>query len=330
MFLCFDRAISSVRTLTHTRCESKRRPHVAQPQTGRSKNARRPLVAMKAVEELAPAADTNFSVPHPVEDGTWSQAPRFIPMHKLAQSEPQLGSPLSSAELDIHELTRAELIEQLAAAEARCARYANAAKSVLAALALSPVANAHYSHVARSVLLSTLETLPSVSSVSFCECSMPSIASGAEAPNLDLIRFDGLDYSEWGVSWSPRSWWLSVALTTILGLHVHVRVSNFRLQGQLRCSLSLDLSSLRLAFAGSPKLDLVIETKVGLGVVPVPLRDSIETTVRDGIANFFSANLLNENSMLFVLRRRQYAIGDDELAAAIDAANRASNILSGV
>lgn len=295
-------------------------------------NERRCALSMRACEDRdAPEGQPHVVLP-PEEDGTWSCAPAFKPLHKLAQSSDD--HPPDSSALPpsphLHELTRAELIARLAAAEESCARYANAARAILAALALSPAANAYYARIARTLLVDTLETLPSITSIRHCECSMPSIASGAEAPVLDLVRFDGLSYSEWDVLWSPRSWWLSVAVTTAVGLHVHVRVSNLKLQGRFRCSLPHDLSSVRIGFAGSPHIDLSIETEIGIGVVPVPFHESIESTVREGIANFFAGNLLNDNSMLFVLRRRQCLIGEEEVAAAVEAAKRASSILSRV
>lgn len=235
---------------------------------------------------------------------------------------------LSAAASPLASLTRAELEARVLSAEAGAARYACAARALLAALALSPLANAHYSGVARALLRASLAALPTVASVDVCECSFPAVASGAEAPALASVRWDGLGYSEWDADWRPASWWLGVQLTTALGLVVRVRVSGMRVRGRVRVALAGDLSAVRVAFAGRPVVELSIETAVSMagGYVPVPIRETIDEGIRKAVSGFVRDNLVKGQSMIFVLRRRPVDVSDEDIATALEAAQRQSSI----
>jgi hypothetical protein len=164
--------------------------------------------------------------------------------------------------------------------------YEAASRQLLAALTLSPAANAFYARYARTLLANALASLSVVTAVGHVECSMPSVASGAEGPDLHIARYDGLHYSEWDVDWRPSSWWLSVAVATSLALRVQVRVSGIRITGRARCALPRDLSSVRVSFVDAPKLELQIQTSVELSSVPVPLQANIDHEIREHITRF--------------------------------------------
>lgn len=274
-----------------------------------------------------------YTVTPPVPDsrGTWLAAPLLQPpskMSSLSTSPSDGASPRSVPDASLSSLTRAQLEARLRAADAAVERYNRASRALLAALALSPAANAQYAGVARGLLREALLALETVSSVEHCECSMPAVASGAELPVVDLVRYDGLDYCEWECDWRPKSWWLSVSLRTVLGLSVSVRVSEIRVEGLVRVALSEDVSSLRLAFSGSPRIELGIDTRCSVGSIPVPLRDTIDEGIRTAVTSFVEDNLINGNSMLFVLRRKNEELGDEDVAAATEAAQRHSSITS--
>lgn len=183
-----------------------------------------------------------------------------------------------------------------------------------------------YSDVLCMALRETLSTR-AVGDVVYCECSMPSVASGAEAPQVDLVRFDALGDSEWDVDWSPRSWWLRLGVEVGMGLRVDVRVAEVRVRGRVRVGLSKNLSSVRVAFVGEgPLIELGVETSVFVGgVVPIPVRQSVDEGVRAAVSDFVDDNLVGENSMVFVIRDRrpeQDGITKEEVEEARSAAAR--------
>jgi hypothetical protein len=282
--------------------------------TESSPEAEAALLPNKSTHSPAPSA---LGV---IPDGTWVAAP------PLPQSHPSPSPPRA----DLETLSHAALVARCAAAEAQSSQYAYAAQALLAALALSPSANRLYAGVARRLLVDALTGLSSVASVGHCECSMPAGVTG-EAPTVSLVRFDGLHSSMWNVEFKPASWWVSVAVVTKLGLHVRVRVSGMQLSGLVRCALSHDLSSVRIAFGSPPKpaIDLTVGIYISiLGFLPVSsLHASIESEVRAQVEGFFERNLLNGNDMLFVLRRTE---PDDDLdmLEALEAVQRSLSLSS--
>jgi hypothetical protein len=290
---------------------------------------------------MPPTPDCSWTVPPPFPIVSADLAPPSSPVTPASRRDSLYAevprcqatgaiSPLVATASSLSSLSRAELELRVLRAEAAVDRYAAAARHLLSGLALSPTANAGYSAVARGLVRNALLALPSVSAVDLCECSFPAVASGAEAPALVLAHYDGLGYSEWEVDWRPASWWHSVALTTTLGLRVRVHVSALRVVGRVRVALSDDLSAVRLSFAGSPVVELSIETTVSIagGYVPIPVRDTIDEGIRAAVSGFVRDNLVDEKSMVFVLRRRPPSVSEEEVAAALEAAQRQSSIMS--
>jgi hypothetical protein len=247
-------------------------------------------VGMVSIDDVDKQARGGFKVPVPELDGTWTAAPKFPSLPKIALIE-ESRTTQSTDKADkndlgglLNNLSYDELLERCARAEAACAMYENASRSLLSALALSPSANAFYARHARTLLAAALDALPSVATVGHVECSMPSIASGSESPVLQLVQYDGLRYSD--VDWRPSSWWLSVAVVTGIALKVHVHVTDIRIAGRIRCSLPVDLSSVRIGFTRKPIMHVQIDTSIELGSVPVPLHTAIDTEIRHQISNF--------------------------------------------
>lgn len=260
----------------------------------------------------------SYKLRPPIPDNSWQEAPAFVSSEPTASASRKLGADSDDKEpkeenpdfLEEHEaspqepeedaslklrppesLTREELLERLAQAEKTCARYDHVARKLLSALALSPVMNDFYSRHARILLRDALLSLPSVSEVGHVECSMPSLASGSDAPFVEPVRFDGLQYSEWDVEWRPRSWWLSVAIKTPLLLRIYVRLTGMGVVGRMRCSLSADLSSVRLAFSRRPSVWWTTETRVlGFGAVPEVLKSGLDAEIANQVERFTVSN----------------------------------------
>jgi hypothetical protein len=241
---------------------------------------------MVSIDDDEKPACQGFVVPAPEYDGTWTQAPAFPSLAKKDIFDEADSQQASRDSAPLASLSYEELLARCHRAEAACARYEHASRTLLSALALSPSANAFYARHARTLLAAALVALPAVGTVGHVECSMPSIASGSEGPHLQLARFDGLQYSEWDVHWQPSSWWLSVSVVTALSLKVHVHVTDIRITGRVRCALPYDLSSVRVGFTDEPNVHLQINTSIELGSVPVPLHAAIDREIRQQVHNF--------------------------------------------
>lgn len=230
---------------------------------------------------------------------------------------------------ELKALSHEELVERLAGAELRLRKWEASASELVTTLALSPdMTEGLYARSLRDLLSAALLTLESVDGLRHVECSMPCVA--AEAPHVSMREWAGLDYSEWDVEWSPSSWWVSVSADGSrwgLGFNVLTRVSAMRLEGALRCAFSKDLTSMRTSFMEKPCLEMDVESSVGWGVVPIPVRVQIEAMVRAEIERFVEQRLTGDESMVVVLRRKALAkITESDLLEARDQAKRSSNV----
>lgn len=252
-------------------------------------------------------------------------------------STTEAGSPKTNKESNRNEsikehlscLSHSDLLQYAMETTSRLNEWQNAASSLLTSVALSPeMTDIFYSRSLRALLTSALESLDSIEALQHVECSMPSIA--AEAPEINLVQWHGLHFSEWDVQWTPTSWWVSVSADGSrwgLAFNCLANVSQISLTTRLRCSFSKDLSAVRVRFTGTPRLDMQVDTTVGWGVVPVPVRESIEQMIRSEIQNFMDSRLCNDEGMIIVLRRRPLlSLSESDVFEATLQAKRAGNI----
>lgn len=226
-------------------------------------------------------------------------------------------------------LSHSDLLEHAIETELKVHEWGNAASSLMTTLALSPeMTDVFYARSLRALLTSALETLDSIDELKHVECSMPSIA--AEAPTIDLVHWSGLHFSEWDVQWTPTSWWVSVSADGSrwgLAFNCLAKVSEISLAGRLRCSFSRDLSAVRVRFAHKPCLDTTVDTSVGWGAVPLPVRESIVHLIQSEIENFVNSRLCNDEGMIIVLRRKPLlTVSESDIFEATLQARRAGNI----
>lgn len=251
----------------------------------------------------------------------------------------------SSVKLDVHHehvneqkdkladrlagLSKSELIQHAIDTHYTLHEWRHAASDLLSVLALSPeMTDAFYARSLRVMLKTALESLDSVDCLQHLECSMPSVA--VERPIINVTRWDGLHYSEWSMQWSPKSWWVSVSADGSrwgLAFNCLANISAISLRGHIQCSFSPDLTALRIRFVEKPSLNMLVETTVGFGIVPLPVQESIQEIIRDRIKEFVDIRLCNDQGMVIVLRRKPlHSISDNDIYEATMQAKRAKNI----
>lgn len=269
--------------------------------------------------------------PQTTPDGVYKPPPTFLPIHELQQTQTNgtTTDQATSLRAQLKTLSADELLNRLVSAELRLQKWESAASDLVSTLALSPeMTEAFYARSLRELLTSALITLDAIDELRHVECSMPCVAT--EAPAVALLDWQGLHFSTWEIEWAPHSWWVSVSAVGSrwgLGFNSLARVSGIHLKGQLRCAFSKDLTSLRISFVEKPLLDMDIESSVGWGAVPIPVREQIEVMVRDEIEQFVERRLTGDESMIVVLRRKALTkLSESDIIEATDQAKRACSI----
>eukprot|EP00178_Gracilaria_changii_P027068 TRINITY_DN840_c0_g1_i2.p1 TRINITY_DN840_c0_g1~~TRINITY_DN840_c0_g1_i2.p1 ORF type:complete len:317 (-),score=42.00 TRINITY_DN840_c0_g1_i2:666-1616(-) len=226
-------------------------------------------------------------------------------------------------------LSHEQLLQRCMLNEMRLRQWEQASSSFVSALALTPeMTEAFYARSLRELLSSALQTLDVVEELRHVECSMPCVKG--EAPQISLTLWRDLSYSEWHVEWSPASWWVSVSAVGYrwgLSFNCLTKVTGIYLNGMIRCSFSKDMTGLRIGFPQKPILDMTVESSVGWGAVPLPVREQIETLVRSEIELFVQNRLTGANDMVVVLKRKaEKELTESDLMEARSQAERASTV----
>lgn len=262
-------------------------------------------------------------------DGVYKPPPHFTAHHLKEPSHTNDTSDETRLRAQLKALSADQMLDRLVSAELRLHKWEAAASHLVTTLALSPeMTEAFYARSLRDMLSGALLTLDTIDELRHVECSMPCVA--AEAPAVAILDWKGLPFSTWDIDWAPHSWWVSVSAVGSrwgLGFNSLTRVSGIQLKGELRCAFSDDLTSLRISFVTKPLLEMDIESSVGWGAVPIPVREQIEGMVRVEIEHFVKSRLTGDESMVIVLRRKALAkLSDSDILEAADQAKRASNI----
>lgn len=282
-------------------------------------------------DDLVPPIETADGIytapplfPNPDENATTGSKVKLDIQHEqLNEQKEKLTEKLSK-------LSHAQLVQHVVDSQYALHEWRHTCSDILSVLTLSPeMTDVFYSRSLRNLLKSALESLESVDCLRHLECSMPSIA--AERPFVDIIRWDGLNYSEWKIIWSPKSWWVSVSADGSkwgLAFNCLANVSAISLNAKIQCSFSPDLTSLRLRFMEKPKLNMSVETNVGWGFVPIPVQQSIQDIIKSQIHQVVDSRLCNPQGMVVVLRRKpsSESVSDNDIYEATMAAKRANEV----
>lgn len=269
------------------------------------------------------ASKAETEPPLQTDDGEYSPPPPLTCVEVTNDTD----DDFLRAELSL--LSTEQLVDRLVAAESRLKKWERVASELVTTIALSPeMTENYYARQLRELLTNALFELKEVDELRHVECSMPCVSG--EKPNIEMIEWVGLDYSEWMLEWAPHSWWVSVSVIGSrwgLGFNSLTSVSGMYLKGVIRCSFSKDLTALRVAFRETPSMDMVVEGSVGWGVVPIPLRERIERLVRMEIVRFVEKRLTGDESMVVVLRRKALAVlSESDIEEATEQAKRASSV----
>ncbi|CAN8064999.1 unnamed protein product [Agarophyton chilense] len=229
----------------------------------------------------------------------------------------------------LKKLSYEQLLQRCMLNEMRLRQWEQASTSFVSAMALTPeMTEAFYARSLRELLSSALQTLDVVEELRHVECSMPCVKG--EAPQISLTLWRDLSYSEWCVEWSPASWWVSVSAVGYrwgLSFNCLTKVTGIYLNGMIRCSFSDDMTSLRIGFPQKPILDMTVESSVGWGAVPIPVREQIENLVRSEIELFVQNRLTGDNDMVVVLKKKaEKKLTESDLQEAKSQAERASAV----
>lgn len=265
-------------------------------------------------------------------EGTYTIPPLF-PSAELTDYHPTIfdipTEKINLSTSDLESRSKSELIELIINHQQQLESWRCAASDFLCALALSPeMTDSVYARTLRDLLTNALESLDSIDALKHVLCSMPSIRK--EAPVVNLLKWTGLEFSEWDVAWAPSSWWVSLSADGSrwgLPFNCLARVSNIQLRGRMQCSLSKDITALRVRFIHPPQITIHVATSVGLGVVPVPVQQSIAELIRGQVMNFVESRLCCDEGMVVVLRRKLTApITEDDISEAMAQARSASTV----
>lgn len=248
---------------------------------------------------------------------------------KLPSTPPASPARKDDIRARLSALSKDELLDHAVSCERRLEQWKQASTDLVSSLALSPdMTETLYARSLRELLSDSLVTLEAIDELRHVECSMPCVAS--ERPRVDLIRWGGLHFSEWRVEWAPASWWVSVSAVGNrwgLGFNCLTNVSSIQLSGRLRCAFADDLTSVRISFSENPGMHMTIESVVGWGAVPIPVRESIEEMVREEIESFVQKRLTGNESIVVVLRRKALMkLNEGDLLEAKLQAERAGSI----
>ena len=161
---------------------------------------------------------------------------------------------------------------------------------------LSPDMNEMYNTECSTLLRDALKTVEQIQTIKYVDCSFPSVPS--EAPHIQLIRWESMQYSEWQVRWAP-SWSVQVAVEGLqyLQFTLMLRLFDFRISGRIVFRASNDLSEIKLMFLSQPKMRLKTECSVSWGSVPLPLQTYIETVVQDEFQRYTRDNVVTPHEM---------------------------------
>lgn len=253
----------------------------------------------------------------------YTEPPAF-PKEKLVTKEED-----ESLRKQLLSFSHEQLVEECLSKDRQIRHWKRAASSLLTSMALTPdMTEAYYARALRELLSSALETLDVIEELRHIECSMPCLKG--EAPRVSLVRWCDLQYSEWHVEWSPTSWWLSVSAVGCrwgIGFNCLTNVRGIFVNGVIRCAFAEDMTALRLSFLEKPILDMDIESSVGWGAVPIPVREQIEHLVRAEIEQFVEQRVTGRNDMVIALRAKvRSSLSENDLQEARLQAERAKNV----
>lgn len=265
-------------------------------------------------------------------DGSYLTPPPFpsigtTDFHLIDPVEPPTKPDISIGDLESRPKT--ELVQLILDYQQKLDSWRCAASDFLSAIALSPeMTDSVYARTLRELLTNALESLESIDALRHVLCSMPSIRK--EAPVINLIKWTGLEFSEWDVAWAPTSWWVSLSADGSrwgLPFNCMARVSDIQLQGRMQCSLSADITALRIKFTYPPQLAMNVVTSVGLGVVPVPVQQSIAQLIQTQVKRFVETRLCCDEGMVIVLRRKPITpLTENDISEAVAQARTASTV----
>lgn len=268
-------------------------------------------------------------------DGSYHMPPPFV--HVAANGKAD-DYPLHNTDIDERKRNLRKQLSSFShsalldlAVETKCTvhEWERAASDLLSTLALSPeMTDAFYARSLRALLTSALESLDYVDVLQHVECSLPSVAT--EKPSVNVIQWDGLHFSEFDFQWAPSSWWVSVSANGSrwgLSFNCLANVSGISLSGRVRCSFSNDLTATRIRFVDKPLLNLTVDTSVGWGFVPLPVRESIAQMIRERIEQFVDVRLCNDEGMVIVLKRKpSKRVSESDIYEATMQAQRANSV----
>lgn len=190
-----------------------------------------------------------------------------------------------------------------------------AASALVNVLLMSPKQNGHYAAEVSKLLESALGSLSFVERLRYVNCSFP--AAAGNAPRVQLLRWESLEYSEWRMSFSP-AWSCEVCVDgkQLISFSTLVKVLNAKIEGRLRLAFSPNLASLSLSFVDVPTADVDVECGVIIGQVPLPIRETVGNIIRDAARDWIKENLVYPKSIKLTLHDTTCDLTDDQVAQA--------------
>jgi len=192
----------------------------------------------------------------------------------------------------------------------QCAQWKRCMCEILNGIGLNGRMNAKHELKVAQKLEAALRKQEHVEAVRYIRCVFP--AAAANAPNLQLKRYESLQWSRWDVVWSPSSWSIELCLeghSLFVPFKLVCRVRDLKLRGEMTACFPPDLGHVTFSFVELPEVKFEIDSETSIGSVPTPLQRGVSKLIKHQLTKWMSARVVAPNSMR-IHRKIQGSGGD--------------------
>lgn len=223
-------------------------------------------------------------------------SPPPMPQRLAAPAVPQSAEQLHR---QVEQLTTqlAEAHAALATERKQSEQWQRCVRELSNGMLLNGRMNAKYERRVANRLEAALSKLDKVESVKYINCSFPSVA--ADAPFLQLVKYDALDSSRWAVAWSP-CWSVELCLeghSFLVPFKLVIRLRSLRLRGELTATFPPDLAYAIVSFVEFPEVKFEVDSDVSVGAVPMPLKSAVSHKIRAELHKWMASRVVAPSAM---------------------------------
>ena len=179
----------------------------------------------------------------------------------------------------------------------QCAQWKRCMCEILNGIALNGRMNAKHELKVAQKLEAALRKQEHVETVRYIRCVFP--AAAANAPNLQLKRYESLQWSRWDVVWSP-CWSIELCLeghSLFVPFKLVCRVRDLKLRGELTACFPPDLGHVTFSFVELPDVRFEVDSETSIGNVPTPLQRGVSKLIKHQLTKWMNSRVVAPNSM---------------------------------